>query len=278
MKKFIRFLVTNFASREFAFIYCIIGTLAQTSHTYYLIESISSLSGWGKQLQAIGLSVFISSSLLFFTAIADAESESKEHKRIHFAVNLFMVIEILINSYYYVSHLLIKDSRVFDSIFALLVSCLIPVTIKLYAGVIQVRKWADVDGESKTQRIDESVDVDETTPKLETSIVPIETSTSDGVVIDTVTSGHDTRGEAPDVIKEEPPVAAQNKELAESLNDALDEALQSEFGEDVYENPEVHTTPVESGNEPPTVRQQEPPTVRGNELPQLTGNFSSIKI
>ena len=225
MKKFIRFLVTNFASREFAFIYCIIGTLAQTSHTYYLIESISSLSGWGKQLQAIGLSVFISSSLLFFTAIADAESESKEHKRIHFAVNLFMVIEILINSYYYVSHLLIKDSRVFDSIFALLVSCLIPVTIKLYAGVIQVRKWAD----------DESVDVDETTPKLETTIVPIETSTSDGV------------------IKEEPPVAAQNKELAseealaESLNDALDKALEK--------TPE----PLQ-------------------ELPQLTGNFSSIKI
>ena len=249
MKKFIRFLVTNFASREFAFIYCIIGTLAQTSHTYYLIESISSLSGWGKQLQAIGLSVFISSSLLFFTAIADAESESKEHKRIHFAVNLFMVIEILINSYYYVSHLLIKDSRVFDSIFALLVSCLIPVTIKLYAGVIQVRKW---------------VEADETTPKLETTIVPIETSTSDGGVIDTVTSGHDTRGKAPDVIKEEPPVAAQNKELAseealaESLNDALDKVL---------ETPE---------------QLQEPPTVRGNEslpeLPQLTGNFSSIKI
>lgn len=258
MKKFIRFLVTNFASREFAFIYCIIGTLAQTSHTYYLIESISSLSGWGKQLQAIGLSVFISSSLLFFTAIADAESESKEHKRIHFAVNLFMVIEILINSYYYVSHLLIKDSRVFDSIFALLVSCLIPVTIKLYAGVIQVRKW---------------VEADETTPKLETTIVPIEISTSDDGVIDTVTSCHDTRGKAPGVIKEEPPVAAQNKELAseealtESLNDALDKVL---------ETPE---------------QLQEPPTVRGNEslpggldrepvtpLPQLTGNFSSIKI
>ena len=237
MKKFIRFLVTNFASREFAFIYCIIGTLAQTSHTYYLIESISSLSGWGKQLQAIGLSVFISSSLLFFTAIADAESESKEHKRIHFAVNLFMVIEILINSYYYVSHLLIKDSRVFDSIFALLVSCLIPVTIKLYAGVIQVRKW-----------VDESVDVNETTPKLETTIVPIETSTSDGY----------TRGKAPDVIKEEPSVAAQNKELAESLNDALDKVLET------------------------SEQLQEPPTVRGNEslpeLPQLTGNFSSIKI
>lgn len=141
MKKFIRYLVTNFASREFAFIYCIVGTLAQTSHTYYLIESISSLEGWGKQLQAIGLSIFISSSLLFFTAIADNNKDSKDYNRIHFAVNLFMVIEILINAYYYASHLLIKDSRVFDSIFALLVSCLIPVTIKLYAGVIQVRQW-----------------------------------------------------------------------------------------------------------------------------------------
>lgn len=249
MKKFIRFLVTNFASREFAFIYCIIGTLAQTSHTYYLIESISSLSGWGKQLQAIGLSVFISSSLLFFTAIADAESESKEHKRIHFAVNLFMVIEILINSYYYVSHLLIKDSRVFDSIFALLVSCLIPVTIKLYAGVIQVRKWADAE-ESKTQRIEGNDEVQQTT------IVPIESNVSDDGIIDTVTSGH--------------PIEDDNRELTESLNDALDEALRSEFGEEVYETPEVHTTPVESGNESPTVRQQE--------LPQLTGNFSSIKI
>lgn len=204
MKKFIRFLVTNFASREFAFIYCIIGTLAQTSHTYYLIESISSLSGWGKQLQAIGLSVFISSSLLFFTAIADAESESKEHKRIHFAVNLFMVIEILINSYYYVSHLLIKDSRVFDSIFALLVSCLIPVTIKLYAGVIQVRKWA-VD-EEKVQQ---------------TTIVPIESNVSDDGVIDTATSGR--------------VVEVDNAVLVENLNDALDKVL---------ENPPVESNPT----------------------------------
>lgn len=202
MKKFIRFLVTNFASREFAFIYCIIGTLAQTSHTYYLIESISSLSGWGKQLQAIGLSVFISSSLLFFTAIADAESESKEHKRIHFAVNLFMVIEILINSYYYVSHLLIKDSRVFDSIFALLVSCLIPVTIKLYAGVIQVRKWA-VDEESKTQRIEGNDEVQQNT------IVPIESNVSD------------------DIIKDETPNVTQVEKLAENLNDALDKVLEN---------------------------------------------------
>lgn len=186
MKKFIRFLVTNFASREFAFIYCIIGTLAQTSHTYYLIESISSLSGWGKQLQAIGLSVFISSSLLFFTAIADAESESKEHKRIHFAVNLFMVIEILINSYYYVSHLLIKDSRVFDSIFALLVSCLIPVTIKLYAGVIQVRKWA----------IEDTVEHDSRTE------THFEKQKSDSVIV------------------------VEEEELVENLNDALDKVLE----------------------------------------------------
>ena len=226
MKKFIRFLVTNFASREFAFIYCIIGTLAQTSHTYYLIESISSLSGWGKQLQAIGLSVFISSSLLFFTAIADAESESKEHKRIHFAVNLFMVIEILINSYYYVSHLLIKDSRVFDSIFALLVSCLIPVTIKLYAGVIQVRKWA----------IEDTVNVEFVESASKTETHSEEQKSDDGVVVEEgeLANSH--------VVK-----------LAESLNDALDKVLKT-TPETVQEPPtstSIETNQLEPSNSLP---------------------------
>lgn len=139
----IRKIVSIFASSEFAFIYCIIGTLAQTSHTWYLISSISSLTGINKSLQAFALSLFISSSLLFFTAIADNADDSKESKRIHLAVNLFMVIEILINTYYYGSHLLLKvtEPKIFDFIFALLVSCLIPVTIKLYAGVIKAKSW-----------------------------------------------------------------------------------------------------------------------------------------
>ena len=146
-KTFIRFIVSIFASREFAFVYCIVGTLAQIAHTYYLIESISSLQGWGKIFQAVGLSVFISSSLLFFTAIADNDKSSKDYKRIHLAVNLFMVIEIIINFYYYAAHLIIQprmsggDSNIFDFIFAILVSCLIPVTIKLYAGIIQAKEW-----------------------------------------------------------------------------------------------------------------------------------------
>lgn len=151
-KNFIRFVVSIFASREFAFIYCVIGTLSQTAHTYYLIESISSLQGFGKIIQAIGLSIFISSSLLFFTAIAPAKEvdkygekmyKSESDKTIHIAVNLFMVIEIIINVYYYASHLLIKvvESNIFDFIFAILVSCLIPVTIKLYAGIIQANEW-----------------------------------------------------------------------------------------------------------------------------------------
>lgn len=145
-KLFIRFIVSIFASREFAFVYCIIGTLAQTAHTYYLVESISSLEGWSKTFQAVGLSFFISSSLLFFTAIADNDKSSKDYKRIHLAVNLFMWIEIIINVYYYAAHLIIKpangvDSNIFDFIFAILVSCLIPITIKLYAGIIQAKEW-----------------------------------------------------------------------------------------------------------------------------------------
>ena len=58
-KYLIRLIVSIFASREFAFIYCIIGTLSQTAHTYYLIENISSLSGWLKVFQAAGLSLVV---------------------------------------------------------------------------------------------------------------------------------------------------------------------------------------------------------------------------
>lgn len=158
-KNLIRFIVSIFASREFAFVYCIIGTLAQTAHTYYLIESVSSLEGWGKIFQAIGLSIFISSSLLFFTAIADNDETNKDYRRIHLAVNLFMFIEIIINLYYYASHLIIKtDSiEIFDFIFAILVSCLIPVTIKLYAGIIQAKEWFESFKENNMENNDNNV-------------------------------------------------------------------------------------------------------------------------
>ena len=155
-KNIIRFIVSIFASREFGFIYCIIGTLAQCAHTYYLIESVSSLEGFGKQFQAWTLSIFISSSLLFFTAIAEGKNEygvynSESDKRIHLAVNLFMWIEIIINLYYYAAHLLLTNgifvetnAQWFNFIFAIIISCMIPVTIKLYAGIIQAKEWLEI--------------------------------------------------------------------------------------------------------------------------------------
>lgn len=143
-KSGIRFVVSIFASREFGFIYCLIGTVSQIAHTYFLVTNISSLNGNWKNIQAMGISIFISSSLLFFTAIA-SNDDSKDSKRIHLAVNLFMIIEILINFYYYTRHLIIdsQEIQIFDFIFGVLVSCLIPVTIKLYAGLIQAREWLE---------------------------------------------------------------------------------------------------------------------------------------
>lgn len=162
-KLFIRFIVSIFASREFGFVYCIIGTLAQTAHTYFLVNSVSSLEGFWKYFQAFGLSIFISSSLLFFTAIADNDEDSADYKKIHLAVNLFMIIEIIINLYYYAAHLIINVNgtgenwlsfeyqNVFDFIFAILISCMIPVTIKLYAGIIQAKEWFESFEESEQQ-------------------------------------------------------------------------------------------------------------------------------
>ena len=141
-KSFIRFIVTIFASREFGFMYCLLGTFAQVTHTYFLTESISSFSGGFRTFQAILLSAFISSSLLYFVAIAD-NTEGKESRRIHLAINIFAFIEIVINFYYYSRHLIIDSvqMQIFDFIFAILVSCLIPITIKLYGGLIKAREW-----------------------------------------------------------------------------------------------------------------------------------------
>ncbi len=141
-KQIIRFIVTIFASREFAFIYCLLGVFAQIAHTYFLTNSISSFTGGFKIFQSVLLSAFISSSLLYFVAIID-NSESKENKRNKLAVNIFMVIEIIINIYYYSRHLIIdsKEVQIFDFLFAILISTLIPVTIKLYGSHIRAKEW-----------------------------------------------------------------------------------------------------------------------------------------
>ena len=97
-KSIIQFLVSIIASREFAFIYCVFGTIAQTAHTYYLLDGISSLNGWWKITQSVLLSFFISSSLLYFTAISDTNDKSIAGKRVLNAVTLFMWLEMELNN------------------------------------------------------------------------------------------------------------------------------------------------------------------------------------
>lgn len=142
-KFFIKKLVSIFASREFAFLYAILGSLSLIAHSYFLIYSVSSFTGAFKVIQAIGLSTFISTSLLYFVAIADSDDSEKEYKRIIRAVNLFMYMEILMNLYYYCKHLIIDapQMRLFDFLFGTIISILIPVTIKLYANSIKAKQW-----------------------------------------------------------------------------------------------------------------------------------------
>ena len=80
---------------------------------------------------------------MYFVSISDSSDEESEQKRIRRAVNLFMVMEILMNMYYYCQHLIIKAEtmRVFDFIFGTIISCLIPVTIKLYSNSIKAKQW-----------------------------------------------------------------------------------------------------------------------------------------
>ena len=141
-RNFIRFIISIITSREFAAIYCFLGTIVCIAHTYYLVEMISSLSGGWKVTQAIMMSVFISSSLLYFTAISDNE-QTKESRKIRIAVTTFVVIEILINIYYYTRHIILdsENPQYFDFVFAILISCLVPITIKLYSSHIRAKEW-----------------------------------------------------------------------------------------------------------------------------------------
>lgn len=171
-KKTIKFIVSIIISREFAFIYCVLGTTAQVGHTYFLVDSISSLSGNWRMIQAIILSVFISSSLLYFVAIADKD-EKEEYRKVEQSIIVFTIIEIIINIYYYTRHLLLdvwKDNlepNYFDFVFACIIGILIPITIKMYSSHIKAKEWL----KEFTQPINN--DVDEIN-KLEASTITTE--------------------------------------------------------------------------------------------------------
>lgn len=160
-KHLIKRFVAVFASREFAFIYCVLGTIGQIAHCYYLVNSVSSFDGGIRTAQAIILSTFISSSLLYFVAIADREDP--DYKRVMRAVNMFMIIEITINVYYYGKHLLLGggEIRIFDFVFATIISAILPITIKLYANSIMAKKWLqEIDAEKSGKKPEDGDNTD----------------------------------------------------------------------------------------------------------------------
>lgn len=218
-KDFIKRCVTIVASREFAFIYCLLGTFGEVAHCYFLLDSVSSFNGFFKHFQAGVLSLFISSSLMYFVSISDSSDEETEQKRIRRAVNLFMVMEILMNMYYYCQHLIIKAEtmRVFDFIFGTIISCLIPVTIKLYSNSIKAKQWIN---EIESRQSNDSENTNQPNSSQEPGL-----SKSDVEEIVNVT--------VKEKIKEvEIPI---NKEqVQKTIDEVLDERLKQRTAEDGY--------------------------------------------
>ena len=128
-------------------VYCVIGTLTQVTHTYYLAATVSSYTGLFQIFQALLLSVFISASLLYFVSIADSNAPEEERKRVNSAILLFTIMEMGINLYYYTRHLIIDapEMRIFDFLFGAAISMLIPYTIKLYSNTIKAKEWFDAE-------------------------------------------------------------------------------------------------------------------------------------
>lgn len=165
-KNIIQFFVSIIASREFAFVYCVFGTIAQTAHTYYLLDGISSLDGIWKIFQSILLSFFISSSLLYFTSISDSNDKSPSGQRVLKAVTLFMWLEIVINLYYYSKHIVIdaisnnQHPDFYQLGFGILIACIIPITIKLYSSQIRAKEWLELDSESTENKLQQNLELE----------------------------------------------------------------------------------------------------------------------
>ncbi len=160
-KSAVKGIVLLFVSREFAFIYCIFGTASQVAHTYYCTSGISSYTGWQNTINAVILSTFISTALLFFTAIA-TKGHSTTEILVRQAVNIFTAVEILVNLYYYTRHLIVEPminvvdkinfslisiSNWFDFFFAVIISVLIPISIKMFATHIRALEWVEIEDE-----------------------------------------------------------------------------------------------------------------------------------
>lgn len=183
-KKLITKFIGVFVSREFAFIFALLGTCTQIFHNYYLAKSISSFEGFALIFQALILSTFISTSLLYFVAITDPEDDVKDYKRNLKAVNLFTFIEITINLYYYTRHLIIisEESRIFDFLFAIIISIIIPLTIKLYAGSIKAKAWMKELSENEKVEIQQiNIDIPEVEKIIESKLEKIESDLNDGL-------------------------------------------------------------------------------------------------
>jgi hypothetical protein len=148
MQKIVRFLnstIKSIASPRAGFLFALLGTITQTTHTWFIALQFSSFTGAGAVLQAAVMSLFLSGGLLYYivkTGQATAFADKMKYNKI---ANLFMALEIFINLFYWCQKIVFNPwlvENAYDTIVwheltvAIPFSILIPVILKTYGGEI----------------------------------------------------------------------------------------------------------------------------------------------
>ena len=123
------------------------------------------------------------------------------------------------NMYYYCQHLIIKAEtmRVFDFIFGTIISCLIPVTIKLYSNSIKAKQWIN---EIESRQSNDSENTNQPNSSQEPGL-----SKSDVEEIVNVTFKEKIK---------EVEIPINKEQVQKTIDEVLDERLKQRTAEDGY--------------------------------------------
>lgn len=141
------------SSRGMSFIIVMLGVLLQASHTTLLMYDIAAFTQtWLKLTVALGIGIFISSSLAIFTLKYDGTDP-----KLKMIINVFFYFEIFTNVFYYWNSLIFSkgfDQAVMQDwlylIIAMPFSFVMPFAIKQFAGIISTEeklKFGDIDSD-----------------------------------------------------------------------------------------------------------------------------------
>lgn len=151
-------LILGVASIRSGFMFALLGVIAQTFHTFNITIEFSSFEGFLMYTEAIITSAFLSGGLLYNTINQGKAESGADMEKYKIKTNLFAILEVGINMYYWLNKLLFNQWGDWEQIrwdkiaLAMGFSIIVPLIIKSYAGEL---KLSSIEADVKTSRVPE---------------------------------------------------------------------------------------------------------------------------